>query len=53
MREALFNTFDHPSLGDDKRTLLLSGVNLLPEDAYQPIESLESIALDHDYREIP
>ena len=53
MREAVLRALDRPSIAAAKATLLLSGVEVLPDDAYVPIESLESLAHNHNYREIP
>lgn len=53
MREAVFRTLDQPSIASAKRELLLADVAVLSPDAYQSIESLESIAHHHNYHEIP
>jgi ABC-type phosphate/phosphonate transport system substrate-binding protein len=53
MREAVLRAMDDPSIAAAKSTLLLSGVEMLPDDAYMPIESLESLAQDHNNCEIP
>lgn len=53
MREAVLRAFDQLSVVAAKEALLLSGVEVLPEEAYRPIELLESMAHHHSYREIP
>jgi len=53
MREALRLALDQPSLFSAKETLLLKGVELLPEEAYGPIESLALMADDYGYHEVP
>jgi len=53
MREAIVRALDHPSIHSAKETLLLTGVEVLSDESYRPIESLESVALGHNYREIP
>jgi len=53
MREAILRTFALPSLAKAKSMLLISGVEVLPDDAYMPIESLAAMARRHNYREIP
>jgi len=53
MREAVLRTFALPSLIQAKSKLLISGVKVLEDDAYIPIESLAAMAHHHNYREIP
>ena len=53
MRESVQRAMDSPALAATKRTLLLSGIQFLPAEAYAPIESLHSMAHAHNYREIP
>lgn len=53
MRRAALRAFHHPSVAAAKRTLMLGGVRVLPDDAYRSIESLHVMAHRHDYREIP
>jgi ABC-type phosphate/phosphonate transport system substrate-binding protein len=53
MREALLSALNEPSIKSAKSALMLADVKILPDDAYTPIESLHSLAQDHDYHEIP
>jgi len=53
MQRAVLSAFDQPSLVSAKETLLLCGAEVLADDAYYPIESLESVAHNYSYREIP
>jgi ABC-type phosphate/phosphonate transport system substrate-binding protein len=53
MRAALRHALDHPALASAKAALMLSGIEVLPEEAYTPIESLAAMAHHHNYREIP
>jgi ABC-type phosphate/phosphonate transport system substrate-binding protein len=53
MRDAVLCALDHPSTATAKDALMLTGVEILPDDAYIPIESLESMAHSHEYYEIP
>jgi ABC-type phosphate/phosphonate transport system substrate-binding protein len=53
MRKAVVCALDQPSISAAKATLMLSGVEVLPSEAYTPIESLHSLAQHHDYHEIP
>lgn len=53
MREAVQRAFNQPALDSVKDPLFLSGVELLPAEAYHPIEYLESVAHNHSYRELP
>jgi len=53
MREAVFCALNHSSVTAAKEALLLSDVEVLPDEAYVPIESLESVAHNHNYCEIP
>lgn len=53
MRHAVLCALDHPSTEWAKETLMLSRVEVLPDDAYIPIESLESMAHNREYFEIP
>lgn len=53
MREAIRQALDHPAIASAKAALMLSGIEVLPEEAYTPIESLESMAHRYNYREIP
>jgi ABC-type phosphate/phosphonate transport system substrate-binding protein len=53
LREAVLSALDHPSTLTARKSLMLSGVDVLPEDAYVPIESLAAMARDREYHEIP
>ncbi len=53
MRQAVIAALQHPGLAETRSRLMISGVEVLPEDAYGPIESLHSMADNHDYHEIP
>ncbi len=53
MRRALCNTFDKPALAEARAALLLDGVEILPAEAYRPIEVIAALADEHNYREIP
>lgn len=53
MREALQRTFADPSVASTKQQLLLGGIELLSDEAYASIESLETLARQHNYREMP
>lgn len=53
MRRAVTETFQEPSFAEARDALMLKGVEFLPDEAYTPIESLESLAHRHDYYEIP
>ncbi|MEK6236529.1 MAG: PhnD/SsuA/transferrin family substrate-binding protein [Planctomycetales bacterium] len=53
MRAAVCRALDDPAIAEVKQTLLLSGVEILSDDAYLPIELLELEAFQHNYHEIP
>lgn len=53
VRNAVCEALSRPSLAGAKRTLMLSDIKVLPDDAYYPIQHLESMADGHDYWEIP
>ncbi|MGI9516508.1 MAG: phosphate/phosphite/phosphonate ABC transporter substrate-binding protein [Pirellulaceae bacterium] len=53
MRRAVVSALQHPDLAEARSRLMISGVEVLPEDAYGPIESLDSDANHRDYYEIP
>ena len=53
MRIALRRTLDEPALAEAKAALLLDRVNVLPDEAYNPIAAIAALADKHDYREIP
>lgn len=53
LRAALTRTLVEPALAAARDALLLDDARVLPEDAYQAIEALESVAGTHDYREMP
>jgi ABC-type phosphate/phosphonate transport system substrate-binding protein len=53
MRQAVLSALREPSIKSAKEALMLSDVEILPDDAYTPIESLHVLAQDHDYHEIP
>jgi ABC-type phosphate/phosphonate transport system substrate-binding protein len=53
MRRAVLQAFDEESLAAARSRLMISGVEILPDDAYTPIESLECLATEHEYFEIP
>ena len=53
MRDALVRALAEPTLSTAKERLLLLDVELLPTDAYTPIEQLETQACNNDYWEIP
>ncbi len=53
MRHAMFCAMNQPSTTAAKATLMISGVEVLTDDAYVPIESLASMAHNRDYHEIP
>jgi len=53
MRRAINRALEHPRLAPVLSRLLIAGVDILPAEAYTPIESLASLAREHDYREIP
>lgn len=53
MRKAIRRALDRPSIADVKDALMLADVAVLEEDAYRRINSLESLAHDHEYQELP
>lgn len=53
MRDAVLSALDQPTFAQTKEMLMLSTVEVLPDDAYISIETLETLALNHDYHEIP
>jgi ABC-type phosphate/phosphonate transport system substrate-binding protein len=53
MREAIDETFHRPAMRLAREVLLLRGVEVLPTEAYDPIERLRAVARDHGYSEIP
>jgi len=53
MRRALQRTLDEPALDEAKAALLLDRVEVLPDEAYNPIAAIAALADKHDYREIP
>lgn len=53
MREAVVHAFSQPTMAAVKDDLLIADVQLLRDEDYQPIESFEAFAEDHNYREIP
>jgi ABC-type phosphate/phosphonate transport system substrate-binding protein len=53
IRQAVLRAMAHPSLAAVKSKLLISGIEVLPDEAYGSIESLAVMAHHHNYREIP
>ena len=53
MREALRQVFSEPRTIPMKKQLLLADVQVLPDESYLPIETLEVMAHNCNYREIP
>jgi len=53
MREALRQCFSEPAMIPVKKQLLLTGIEVVPDESYLPIETLEVMAHEQNYREIP
>ncbi len=53
MRQAMRAVFELQETAAARQTLRIGGLEFLPDDAYGPIESLQSLADDHNYHEIP
>ena len=53
LRTAIDRTMRSPGLSEARAALLLEGTRVLPGNAYEAVEQLEAVAVEHDYREIP
>lgn len=51
MRHGLKLALQSPRVVDVKQRLLLDGIEILSAEQYKPIETLQLLAVDHDYRE--
>jgi ABC-type phosphate/phosphonate transport system substrate-binding protein len=49
LRKGLRAAMSDPTLAEARASLLLKGIQVLPEEAYERITELEAVAFDHGY----
>jgi hypothetical protein len=52
IREGLFEVFDDPATATARRTLLIAGVEVLPDSAYDRVLEMEQAARQAGYPEL-